>query len=80
MALRLPGLGFSHRPYRGQATEYIVIQQPLRRVLAMIGRTIDDVVNNPIAKNEVFGYYKVYKMVERQSEVLDLEQQWNRVT
>jgi hypothetical protein len=61
-------------------TEYLVVQRPLRRVLAFTGRTIDDVVNNPIAKAEVLGYYKLYKQVHRAGEVRDLERQWNDVS
>jgi hypothetical protein len=54
-----------------------VSRRPLHRVLAFTGRSIDDVVNNPLAKNEVRGYYKLYRQVERAAEVRDLEKQWN---
>jgi hypothetical protein len=54
-----------------------VVQRPLNRVLAFTGRTIDDVVNDPVAKNEVYGYYKLYRQIERAGEVRDLERQWN---
>ena len=54
-------------------------QRPLHRVLAFTGRSIDDVVNDPIAKNQVYGYYKVLRQVQRSSEVRDLERQWNPV-
>ena len=60
-------------------TEYIVVQRPLRRVLAFTGHSIDDVVNNPIVKNEVLGYYKLHKQIHRAAEVRDLERQWNRI-
>jgi hypothetical protein len=60
-------------------TEYIVVQRPLRRVLAFTGRSIDDVVNNPIVKREVLGYYKLHKQIHRAAEVRDLERQWNRI-
>jgi hypothetical protein len=52
-------------------------QHPLRRVLAFTGRTIDDVVNDPIAKNQVLGYYRVLRQIDRRSEIRDLESQWN---
>ena len=52
-------------------------QRPLHRVLAFTGRSIDDVVNDRIARNEVLGYYKVLRQVERAGEVRDLERQWN---
>ncbi len=56
-----------------------VVQRPLNRVLAFIGRTIDDVVNDPIVKNQVYGYYKLHRRIERSSEIRDLERQWNPV-
>jgi hypothetical protein len=54
-------------------------QRPLHRVLAFTRRSIDDVVNDPIAKNEVYGYYKLFRQVERASDIRDLEKQWNPV-
>jgi hypothetical protein len=60
-------------------TEYLVIQRPLRRVLAFTGRSIDDVVNSPIVKREVLGYYKLHKQIHRAAEVRDLERQWNDI-
>ncbi len=60
-------------------TEHRVVQRPLRRVLAFTGRSIDDVVNNPIVKREVLGYYKLHKQIHRSGEVRDLERQWNEI-
>jgi hypothetical protein len=60
-------------------TEYLHIQRPLKRVLAFTGRTIDDVVNSRIAKNQVTGYYKLYRQVQRRSEIVELENHWNGV-
>ena len=57
--------------------EHVLVQHPLRRVLAFTRRSIDDVVNDPIAKNEVLGYYKLHRQIQRRSEVVDLEKQWN---
>jgi hypothetical protein len=74
---------FSPFPKRSQPidhadpTKYIVVQRPLRRILAFTGRSIDDVVNNPIVKREVLGYYKLHKQIHRTAEVRDLERQWN---
>lgn len=62
-----------------QTTRLVVIQHPLRRVLSFTRRTIDDVVNSPIVKNEVLGYYKLHKWIGRGIEVRDLEKQWNPV-
>jgi len=58
-------------------TEVVQPQRPLRRVLAFTGHTIDDVVNSPIAKRQVAGYYKLHKWVDRESELGDLERQWS---
>ena len=59
------------------ALERRVIQKRLNRVLAFTGLTIDDVVNSPIARNQVIGYWKLSKLIDRRGEVLDLERQWN---
>jgi hypothetical protein len=55
-----------------------VVRRPLNRVLAFLGRGIDDVVNDPIVKNQVYGYYKLHRQVGRAGEVRELERQWNR--
>lgn len=56
---------------------HVLRERALRRVLNFTRRTIDDVVNNPIVKNEVLGYYKLHKFINRQTEIRDLERQWN---
>ncbi len=72
------GLGARHRlASQPGGTEYVMLQRLLQRVLAFRGRTIDDVVNNPIVKNDILGYWKVMKQIERRGEVLELEGQWN---
>lgn len=63
--------------FEAPRTTHVVVQQPLRRVMAAIGLSIDDVVNDPISRNLVFGYYKLYKQVKRTCEVVDLERWWN---
>lgn len=57
--------------------EHVVIERPLNRVLRFTRRSIDDIVNFPIAKREVLGYYKLHRWVVRESEVSELEKQWN---
>jgi hypothetical protein len=69
--------GFAIERLTGGGVEHVVVQQPLRRVLAAIDRSIDDVVNSQWAKREVLGYYKLQRFVERRSEVIELERQWN---
>jgi hypothetical protein len=58
---------------------YVLNQRALHRVLNFTGRTIDDVVNNSIVKNEILGYYKLYKFINRRSEIRELERQWNAI-
>jgi hypothetical protein len=58
---------------------YVLRQRALNRILNFTGRTIHDVVNDPIVKNQVLGYYKLHKFIDRRSGVLDLERQWNSV-
>ena len=69
--------GFNGLRQDGGKTEHVMIRRPLDRVLAFRGRTIDDVVNDPFVKNEIFGYWKLHKQILRTSEVVDLERQWN---
>ncbi|MDB5323109.1 MAG: hypothetical protein JWN40_4740 [Phycisphaerales bacterium] len=59
------------------ARESRIIQTRLNRVLAFTRLTIDDVVNNPIAKNQVLGYWKLSRQIDRSSEITELERQWN---
>ena len=62
-----------------QARVERVVEKRLNRVLAFTGLTIHDVVNSPIAKNTVLGYFKLSRMVDRRSEIVELERQWNSV-
>ena len=59
------------------ATTIVQTERVLRRILAFTGRTIDDVVNDPLAKNEILGYYKLHRSIQRSSETTELERQWN---
>jgi hypothetical protein len=61
----------------GTATEYVLVQRPLDRVLAFIGRSIDDVVNDRLVKNQVVIYYKLDRWVKRESEISEMERAWN---
>ena len=62
----------------GPGVERIIEQRPLRRVLAFLGYSIDDVINDPIVRNKVFGFYKLQRQVDRAMEVTELERWWNR--
>jgi len=55
----------------------IMVHRPLRRVMAFLGCSIDQLCNDPIVKNQVFGYFKLYKEINRRTEMRDLERQWN---
>ena len=61
----------------GNEIERIVYQQPLRRVMDFLGCSIDDVINDPIVRAQVFGFYKLQKDVDRTCEVVNLERWWN---
>ena len=63
----------------GARIERVIIHRPLHRVLAFTRRTIDDVVNDPIARNQVRAYFKLHKWVRRESEISELERQWNNM-
>ena len=79
--MSLNSLGFGVRRVLrrdGDKVEQVLTQRPLHRVLAFTGNTIDDVVNSPVVKNQVLGYYRLHRQVERQSEITELERQWNR--
>jgi len=74
----LEALGLSRPalPHKsGTDTEFVQVQWVLRRVLAFTRRSIDDVVNDPIARKEVAGYYKLHRLIERRGEVVELERQ-----
>jgi hypothetical protein len=58
---------------------HLLARLPLQRILAFRGRTIDDVVNNPVVKNEILAFWKLHKQLESMTEILELEQQWNNV-
>jgi hypothetical protein len=58
-------------------TEVATLHRPLRRVMAFLGCSIDQVCNDPVVKNQVFGYFKLYKQINRRGEIRELERQWN---
>lgn len=64
-------------PDQPQRSERLVIQRVLHRVLSFTGHTIDDVVNDPLVKRKILGFYKLHKWVDREAEVSTLERQWN---
>ena len=67
----------SPRLPRQSGTEHVVIHRVLHRVLSFLNHSIDDVVNDPIVKNKVIGFYKLHKFVQRRCDILELEEQWN---
>jgi hypothetical protein len=58
-------------------TEIVQIQSALKRVLSFTGHTIDDVVNDPVAKARVLGFYKLHRWTHREMDISNLERQWN---
>lgn len=67
----------TRRVFSGDGVEHVQLERPLRRILAFTRRTIDDVINDPIARNEVRSYYKLQRWINRRLEIRDLEKQWN---
>lgn len=66
-------------PRERTPARHVVLQRRLQRVLAFRRHSIDDVVNNPLVKNDVLGYWKVLKQIDRYDQVHELEQQWNHL-
>lgn len=67
-----PGFGAPQLP--GTDRGYVAVLtegQALNRVLEFTGYTIHDVVNNPVARNAVTGYYRLYRYVEWYCETTD---------
>lgn len=52
-------------------------QSQLSRVLGFSGKTIDDVVNCPVAKSIVRQFFVMSREIDRRIEVAELEKQWN---
>ena len=73
--LSIFGGGFERVRQDGR-TEIVQLQRVLRHILSFTGRTIHDVINDPIARNEVRGYYKLHRWIGREMEVGELERQW----
>jgi hypothetical protein len=72
--------GGSSRPSLDPGTPGIAhIQRAdtMRRLLAFAGRSIDDVVNCPVARRDVISYYRIGHQMRRIAEVDALEHQWN---
>lgn len=79
---RLTGLGadvWGRAEESADRTEFLLVYRPLQRILAFTRRSIDDVVNDPIAKREVLGYYKLSRQIARSIETGELERQWSSV-
>jgi hypothetical protein len=70
------GGGHSVLPDR-QNIEYRIVQPRLNRILSFTRLTIHDVINSPIARNQVLGYWKLSRQIDRHGELVELERQWN---
>jgi len=74
LSFRRP-IGFEQQ--EDNALVHVQPQRQFRRLLAFAGRTIDDIVNSPLDKRDIFNWYRMSLKMERRLEVLELEQQWN---
>ena len=76
--MMLPGQRRTRLSRANTQIEYVVrIPNTLQKVLAHTGLTIHDVVNCPVAKSRVFGYFKLTGFITQRCEVIELEKQWN---
>jgi hypothetical protein len=74
------GIGPRHTLRQDQPqAAYLLARLPLKRILAFRARSIDDVVNSPLVKNEILAFWKLHKQLETMTEIFELEQQWNSV-
>lgn len=74
------GIGQPTPPPRGpENAEQVVPEHALRRILAFRRHSIDDIVNDPMVKREVHGYFKLHRQIARSCETIELERQWNPV-
>ena len=73
------GVDPSGLPYAGPRSVYLHTQRPLQRLLEFRRRSIDDVVNSQLVKNELATYWKLQKQIRRGVEIAELERQWNEV-
>lgn len=65
------------RPLDDDGIRQVMIQRDFQKLLGFAGRSIDDVVNCPIAKRDVLQWFRISRSMKRRLEVLDLEKQWN---
>jgi hypothetical protein len=73
------GLNFRSRSidHAEQHVSHVTPHDALRRILNFTGHSIDDLVNSKVAHRTVLVYYRMHKLINRQSEIADLERQWN---
>lgn len=63
------GLDSPQRPSVGERPMAMFSEaQVLGRIFEFTGYTINDVINDPLARNAVRGYYELYRFVERRCE------------
>jgi hypothetical protein len=74
-------LGFSRpitpAPPGERGPTLVVRESKLRRILAFTSHSIDDIINDPIARGRVQYYFKCERAIQRGSEIVELERQWN---
>ena len=62
--------------FDGDNIEQVLVQRPLQKVLNFLGCSIHDVCNDPITKDKVRAFYKLYWRVQRSMEITELERWW----
>jgi hypothetical protein len=76
-SLRILGIG-SSGPVTSDGTaryQQAISRLALRRILRYRKRTIDDIINNPLVKMEVLGWYRMSRFVERRCDKITSDRQ-----
>ncbi len=80
-SLQSLGIYGSRRAAHEPAPQHLlVLERPLQKLLEFTHRSIDDVVNCPLAKREVLGYYKLQQQIRRNDEAYQLDKWWGGVS
>lgn len=64
---------------REQGSHYLFRQREFARLLGFANRSIDQIVNCPIAKRDIYNWFKTDRRMKRWIEIHELEKQWNSV-
>ncbi len=52
---------------------HTVQHSPLQRILAFLNLSIDDVINNPVARTAVYYHWRIHNLIQRRCAAVDAE-------